>query len=339
MKNFYKKNKNIINIVVLLLITAIVLILALKDDFDEILEHLKTLDIKFVALAFLAVIIYWLIRSLALHNITKKFKKDNKYLSSFQLMLRTQFFNAVTPFSTGGQPYQIYYLMQEGLDSKKSSNVIIQNFIVYQIALVFLGVIAVTYNFFFHLLPKIPLLSHLVLLGFIINTAVIIVMFIVSFSKKLNKKLISFGICLLTKLHIVKDKEKKLEEWDKHITEFHKGACILLENKWDFIKNILYNLFALACLYSIPLFILFAMGDFTSFTVGTAIVTSAYVMLIGSFVPIPGGSGGLEFGFISFYGNFVGGAKLKTIMLLWRFVTYYFGLIVGSIALNIKRVE
>lgn len=339
MKKFYKKNKNIINIVVLLLITVLVLIFALKDDFNEILNHLKNLNIFYVSLAFLSVIIYWLIRSMALHKFTKKFKKDNKYLSSLQLMLRTQFFNAVTPFSTGGQPYQIYYLVQEGLDTKKATNVIIQNFIVYQIALVFLGIIAVTYNFFFHVLNKVALLSHLVLLGFLINTAVIIVMFIVSFSEKMNKKLITLGITFLTKLHLVKDKEAKLKEWDNHITEFHKGAEILLENKWDFIKTILYNLVALFCLYSIPVLILFAMGDFSSFSIITAVVTSAYVMLIGSFVPIPGASGGLEYGFIAFYGNFVGGAKLKTIMLLWRFVTYYFGLIVGSIALNIKRVK
>lgn len=339
MKEILKKYKNVINIIVLLLITALVLIFALKDDFDEIINHLKNLNYGYLSLAFLAVILYWLIRSLALHKFTKKFKNDNKYLSSLQLMLRTQFFNAITPFSTGGQPYQIYYLTQEGLNTKKATNVIIQNFIVYQIALVFLGIIAVTYNFFFHVFNKVALLSHLVLLGFLMNTIVIVVMFIVSFSEKMNKKLISLAITFLTKLHLVKDKEKKLKEWDNHITEFHKGAEILLKDKWDFIKTILYNLFALCCLYSIPVLILFAMGDFSSFSILTAIITSAYVMLIGSFVPIPGASGGLEYGFIAFYGNFVGGAKLKTIMLLWRFVTYYFGLIVGSVALNIKRVK
>ncbi len=62
-------------------------------------------------------------------------------------------------------------------------------------------------------------------------------------------------------------------------------------------------------------------------------------MLIGSFVPIPGGSGGLEYGFIVFYGNYIGGPKLTAIMLLWRFVTYYFGMIVGAINLNMRKVK
>ena len=99
---------------------------------------------------------------------------------------------------------------------------------------------------------------------------------------------------------------------------------------------ILVNLIALSFLYIIPMFVLFAMGDFSSLNVFNTIITSAYVMLIGSFVPIPGGTGGLEYGFVKFYGTFIGGSVLTSIMLIWRFITYYFGLIIGAIAFNVK---
>ena len=62
-------------------------------------------------------------------------------------------------------------------------------------------------------------------------------------------------------------------------------------------------------------------------------------MLIGSFVPIPGGSGGLEYGFVKFFGVFIAGAKLSSIMLVWRILTYYLGMIVGAIFLNVKEEE
>ena len=81
------------------------------------------------------------------------------------------------------------------------------------------------------------------------------------------------------------------------------------------------------------------MGNFNAFSAGTAIVTSAYIMIIGSFVPIPGATGGLEFGFVQLYGNFIGGSQLSAMMIVWRFITYYFGMIVGAIALNIKKVK
>ena len=62
-------------------------------------------------------------------------------------------------------------------------------------------------------------------------------------------------------------------------------------------------------------------------------------MLLGSFVPMPGGTGGLEYGFLAFYGNFLTGSALTALMLLWRFITYYLGMILGAIALNVKRVK
>ena len=80
------------------------------------------------------------------------------------------------------------------------------------------------------------------------------------------------------------------------------------------------------------------MRDYTSLNVFTAIITSAYVMLIGSFVPIPGGSGGLEYGFVAFFGYFLQvSGKLTALMILWRLVTYYLGIIAGAIIMNIKE--
>ena len=67
------------------------------------------------------------------------------------------------------------------------------------------------------------------------------------------------------------------------------------------------------------------------------IIATAYVMIMGSFVPLPGGSGGLEFGFVQFFGGFTLGAKLSSIMLVWRLLTYYLGIIVGAISLNQKE--
>ena len=192
-------------------------------------------------------------------------------------------------------------------------------------------------NFFFQIFPHNDLLTHLITLGFIINTLVIVVSFIVAFGKNISKKILHFGITVLSKLKIVKDKEKKLEKWNESITNFHKSAKVLMEDKKLFFSMIIVNLVALSILYMIPVFVLYAAGSFDKVNVEIAIIASAYVMLIGSFVPIPGGTGGLEYGFMRFYGFFIHGSLLSATMLIWRFITYYFGLIVGGIAFNVNR--
>ncbi|MDO4963638.1 MAG: lysylphosphatidylglycerol synthase transmembrane domain-containing protein [bacterium] len=331
--------KKKLNIILLIIISGLVLYFSLKDNFLNTIHQILTMNIWYLLLAFIFLILFWVFRSYPMYSFCKKINKDFKYTSSLQLTLRTQFFNAVTPFATGGQPYQIYYLKQMGLNYASSTSVVLENFIVYQIALVLLGLIALLTNKIFHIFTKVYLLQKLIALGFIINALVIIVMFILAFGKRLNKFLIKIGINILTKLRLVKNKEEKLKKWDVAINDFHNSAKILLQDKKNFIFNIIYNFIALCCLYLIPLFIMYSMGTFNIITPGVAVVTSAYIMIIGSFVPIPGATGGLEYGFMQFYGNFITGSKLSAMMLVWRFITYYFGIIVGVIALNIKKVK
>jgi len=333
------KMKKKLNIIILIVITLLVLYFSLKDNFEEIINQILTMNIWFLLIAFILVIMFWLFRSYPVYTFCKKINKEFKFIQAIQLTLRTQFFNAVTPFATGGQPYQIFYLKSCGLDYASSTSVVLQNFIVYQIALVTLGLIALFSNNIFHIFAKTDLLTHLITLGFIINTLVILVMFAVAFSKKTNKYLINLKINILTKLKIVKNKKKTLEKWDLKIIKFHSSAKILLKDKKTFIINILSNFVALCTLYLVPLFVLYSMGVFDAFSAGVSIVTCAYVMIIGSFVPIPGATGGLEFGFVQFFGNFITGSTLSALMLVWRFITYYFGMIVGAIALNIKKVK
>ena len=330
--------KNLFSIFVLLILTLVVLYFSLKDDFSNIISQILSVNLFFLILAFLLVMIYWFFKSVVLYNFTRKFSPNYKFKTAFRTQAVTQFFNAVTPFSSGGQPFQIYSLKKSGLTISNATNVTIEEFVVYQIALVSLGILAIFFNHLFGIFPYDSVLSKLVVIGFSLNTVVIIFLFIIAFGKKSNKFLIKIAINILTFFKLVKNKEKKLEEWNTYINNFHNGAKILIANKKDFFLNILYSFLGLVCFYLVPLLILFSMGDFTSFTGLQAVIASAYVMLIGSFVPLPGGTGGIEYGFIKFFGVFIiSDTKLRALMLLWRFVTFYMGIIVGGIALNIKE--
>lgn len=333
MKRKYKS----LNYILLLLITALVLYFSLKDNYEVIIHELKNINLFWFFVGILFIVVYWLFRTLSIHEFIKKFKKDFTLFSSFKLTMTTVFFDGVTPFSSGGQPVQIYYLKKRGVEVVDGTNIAIQNFIVYQIALVLLGVIAIVSNSIFDIFPSSSILKKLVTLGFIINLLVTLGLFSIAFLKKFNKFICKTLINLLTKFKIVKNKEEKTTQFNDYVYKFNKGTKQLLSNKPLFIKGIIYNIVALTCYYIVPLVIMFSMGDYTSLNIFTSIITSAYVMLIGSFVPIPGGSGGLEYGFISFFGYFLAGGKLTATMLIWRFVTYYLGIIVGAIVMNIKE--
>ncbi len=321
------------NAIVLFVVLIIILWAVLKDDFSNIINTLAKTDFRWIAFAVVFVFLYWGLRTACLFMISREYSRKLKFYKIFQLTLITQFFNGITPFSSGGQPMEVYYLSKCGIKPTKGTNIIVQNFIMYQMALIVHGIIAITLNYNLRFFKEIDILRELVTIGFIINILVGVGLLFISFSTKFNKKVISLAIKLCYKLKLVKDIDKTIENWSDKLSEFHESAELLKKKKMLFVKGFVYNFLALAVFYVIPLFVIYGMGSFNINVIET-ISASAYVLIIGAFVPIPGGSGGIEYGFLQFFGNFVAGPALSASLLVWRFITYYLGIILGAISIN-----
>ncbi len=322
------------NTILLLIITLIVLYVILKDDFFNIINILKNLDMKYILLAILFFFLSVSIKGYVNYKITND-KDKVSLMEAIKHNLIAQFFNGITPFSTGGQPMEVYMLTEHNIPVSKATNQTVQSFIFYQIALVICGILAVLYNFTFHIFPKIKLLKHLILLGFFINTAVAVVLILISYSKVITKKIGDLVIKILKKLKI-KINEEKIQ---KSFEEYYEGFQEIKSRRGLFVSGVVLNIASLLLLYIIPLLILYSMRDFYSINVLETLTASAYVYIIGAFVPIPGASGGIEYGFSQIYGNFIYFNKLSATLLIWRFITYFTGIIIGAIIFNIEKKE
>lgn len=324
------------NTIILLAITVLVLYLVLKDNLKNIIKAISSMDYKYILIA----ILFFLLSIVIKAYINYKTVADPKKISLKEAIkhnIITQFFNGITPFSTGGQPMEIYMLTEHNIKLSHATNITIQNFIFYQIALVIYGIVAITYNSIFHIFPNNPLLRRLVLIGFIVNILVAIGLFFITFSKKTTKKIMNITISLLAKIKIVKNKEKLILRLDDRLNEFHESAKELRKRKKLLIGGIFLNLISLTCLYIIPLFIVFGLHDYTSINILDTLTSSAYVLIMGAFVPIPGASGGIEYGFLKFFGNFLSSNIISAVLLIWRFITYYLGMILGALAFSLEK--
>ena len=332
-----KKNKikYIFNFLLIAIVLSIVLYFSLKDNYQEIISTILKMNYIWIFVAILALIIYRLCASLGHYYIIKANNGKVSYLKCFQINLMILFFHGITPFAGGGQPMEIYFLHKEGISVTKATNITLQNFIVYQIALIITGLIALIYNHIFNVFPNDSLIKYLVVLGFTINTLVLVVTFILSFGKKTNKFIIEKGIHFLAKIKIIKEEKKTQEKCQKYLQSFHDNAIELKKNKKIVAFMVLINIIGLMTMYSMPYPILRGMGiNINIFEVITAI---AYVMIIGSFVPIPGGTGGIEYSFIFFFQYLISGSILHAAMLVWRLISYYLGMVFGAFALALYR--
>ncbi len=333
MKN--KKIKYIFNFLLIAIVLAIVLYFSLKDNYQEIISTIFKMNYLWIFVAILFLIIYRLCASLGHYYIIKANNGKVSYLKCFQINLMILFFHGVTPFAGGGQPMEIYFLHKEGISVTKATNITLQNFIVYQIALILAGLFALIYNRIFNVFPNDNLIKYLVVLGFLINTLVLVVTFILSFGKKTNKFIIEKGIHFLTKIKIIKDEQKVQDKCQKYLQSFHDNAMELKKNKKIVAFTVLINILGLMTLYSMPYPILRGMN--VNINILKVVTAIAYVMIIGSFVPIPGGTGGIEYSFIFFFQYLISGSILHAAMLVWRLISYYLGMIFGAIALSLYR--
>ena len=326
------------NTFILITITFIVIYVVLKDNFKNILDLLTTVDIKYIVLCFFLFFVSIFFKAYASY-VTVNDKQKYSLKESVKHSIIIQFFNGITPFSTGGQPMEIYMLTKHGISANKGTMIVLQNFIFYQIALVLLGILAVSYNYFFHIFPNIVVLKKFVLLGFFVNIVVAISIFIISISKKITFLCMNLIINILAKIKLIKNEIEVKQNLSKRLDEFHESAKVLRRRKGLLFKGVLLNFLSLVFLYVIPLFIVYSMGNYNSLSLFECLTSSAYVFLIGAFIPIPGASGGIEYGFLTFFSNFLTSSVNSAVMLIWRFITYYFGMIIGVIAFDFDERE
>ena len=331
-----KKSNFIINILIILVVLVIVLYFSLKDDYNEIMNSIFNMDLKWFIISVLLFCLYRFLVGLSVYKLALVNDEKIPMLKGVQISFIIPFFHGVTPFAGGGQPMEVYYLHKENISITKATNITVQNFIVYQISLVLMGFFALIYNKIFGIFPANSLIKKLVILGVLINLLVLVVTFILSFGKKLNKFILNQGINILAKLKIIKNVDKTRNKLNEYLHNFHKNAVKLKKNKKQVLFNILINILGIFSLYLVPYAVFKGLG-INNLGIIDAVVSTAYVMTIGSFVPIPGGTGGIEYGFMFFYGHLVNGSVLNAAMLVWRFVTYYLAMIIGGVALSMYR--
>lgn len=326
-----------LNIILLVIVAFIVVFFTLKDDFNGAMNYFKNMNYLWILVAALAMLLNIFFQSLSQYRFLKEVDPNYKFSSCFKLMCMSMFFNAITPFSSGGQPFEMYLLNKEGIKVSDSLNALIQNFITYQFGLIFTSTVAIILNAIFKILPDSLLLKKIVLIGYFANIIVMGIIIFISRAKKANTKIFSKIFKFIFHFKFIKNREEKEQKFLKYLDDFYNSTAIMKNNKKNTMLSFIFNLISLCFLYSIPVFVFFAFGHF-KLDYLESFISSSFTFLIGSFVPIPGATGGLEYGFLDFFKIFIkDSAMLSAGMLLWRLITYYFSMVLGGVILMTYR--
>ncbi|SHK29426.1 hypothetical protein SAMN02745163_03587 [Clostridium cavendishii DSM 21758] len=324
------KNKIFNSIVVIVSACIFVSFFIFNKGLNSLIEDLKLLNTSWISLAILLMLIFLIFEMLTLYIITKNFyNTDNLLISSIKFEIVGQFFGAVTPFSAGSHPAQLYSMTESKIPAGIAGSILMVKFIIYQAINIFILLLAFVFKFNYFS-SKVKYFLYLSISGVIIHIIITIFAILFSINNKIPKSIFKFVFKILKKFHLTRNTENTYKKIETELNEFHKNASLMSKH----IKMCIYIaiLTFLECLSfsSIPYCIYRSFG-FNSTDILTMIAAQIFLTNFMAIIPLPGAEGGAEGGFYLIYSLFFKGDSIITALFVWRIITYYSVVAVGSI--------
>ena len=316
------KNK-IIDLAIVLAIACIFLsFFIFSNGFSLLLIQLKTLDLHWIVMGILCIVVFWIFESTILYIITNSlYSTDYLFFKSLKTAMTGQFFSAITPLQTGGQPAQLYVMTENEIPAGISASVLMVKFIIHQSTLTIYSIIVIIskYNYF---KLKIPHFIHFCIIGFLFNTAIIVFAIIFSVNEKLTIKILSVLLLTMKRIKIIKNFKTKYNIIETEIRSFHENSALISKNIKTCIFSSILTFLQWTVYYSIP-FCIYKSFGLSSDNLWTMICAQVFLTLFMSFIPLPGAAGGAEGGFFLIFGIFFKGGTIVPALFMWRMITYY----------------
>lgn len=339
MSKMKKRNKLILNVILILIASVIIFSILFGSNFNQILESLVNIDKTLLVLALVLVFFWQFIIGAILTKLTKYLHKNYKYYQGFINSLIASFFHGITPSASGGQVIQTYIFNKQGVETSKSLSILWIDFIIYQASLCIFTFILIVlrYNYFFNTYNN---WFGLVIISFLINLSIILGLFAVAKFDKFHIWVSDNGINFLHRIKIIKNPEKTRANFQEKINQFQIESkkisgnfklifvCVFL----NFLRLVVYDAIAIVIFMALKI-------PFDLDLIITSIAISAFVSMLSNFIPLPGGSGGAEGLFLLMYSQLFVATKVQTALIVWRFITYYALMIVGGLVFLFNNIK
>lgn len=309
-------------------------------SFVEVFSSVKPQNVLLAVGALAAILLLDVCKYVVtLHATTRTLRP----LVSVKTSLLGRYYDNITPFASGGQPMQIYYLYTKGYSAGLSSAVVMIKYFFNTTAWLAVAFVAMVCNK--QVLS--PVSNGNVLLiagwtGWALNMCVPVFMVLFVAMPKLAKRITAWIIHVGFKLKIVKNKEAAMHRALSAVRDFRSSFVIMAKRPLHLVLLTLCCVLELSLSFAFPYFIIRMFNglqtDAGFATMFQVMALHAFASFAASVVPTPGNSGALE-GLITTAFSSIAGATLMWVIFTWRFSVYYIYILigVGITAFNLVR--
>ena len=310
--------------------------LFIAGEGEDTIRALTSFNYLFLLLALAGIIVYWLLESASMQLICNSLFRGFSFVKTVIVTIIGQYFNCITPLSSGGQPMQAYYYQRFGLPIQHAMPMLLCRFIAYQFTMIVYAIIVLALRFNYFMQDLRPIM-YLVAIGFFGGFILIASLLLLAFAKGPIIKAATWAINLLGRIGILKNPDHTLASATKSLEESYVGIRYLLKEPLLLTKVCLVTFVQLTVYFSLSWVIFAGFGlDLESLGMDpidgyfTIISCQAFIYLISSFVPLPGAIGASEASYITFFNYVYKDASVVALStFIWRALTFYLPIIVG----------
>ena len=312
--------------------------LFIAGEAEDTIRALTSFNYLFLVLALAGIVVYWLLEALSMQLICNSLFKGFSFAKTVIVTIIGQYFNCVTPLSSGGQPMQAYYYQRFGLPLQHAMPMLLCRFIVYQFTMTVYAIIVLVLRFNYFMQDLRPIM-YLVAIGFVGGFVLIAMLLALAFAKNAVIRAATWAINLLGRIGILKNPERSLANATKSLEEAYSGMRFLLKEPAMLIKVSLVTFVQLTVYFSLSWVIFAGFGlDLEKLGMDpidgyfTVISCQAFIYLIASFVPLPGAIGASEASYITFFNYVYQDPSIVALStFIWRALTFYLPIVLGMI--------
>ncbi len=237
------------------------------------------------------------------------------------------YFGAITPGASGGQPAQIYYMNKDKIHVDISAITIFFMVFASQIVIVLMGgIFVITQKQIF--LKSEYWFPYLLLAGALVMIGLTVILSALMFSKKVVPFLVNYALKLGEKLHWIKKPAIAKAKMDVLLIAYRDKAKLILKHPDLFVKVFIVTALQWIsyCMVSYLVYLSFGYHQYNAFELMTG---QAFINIAVAAVPLPGSVGIAEKSFLNLYGQFYPVKDLPSAMILSRITTFYLPLIIS----------
>lgn len=332
------KKKKIGNLILLIvnfcIIAGIFIYFYLTSGTVDIYE-LFSLDLRwtFLLVAVLMLLMTIIIEALRYAQLIYKSTGKFRFFLSLKTHLLGKYYDNITPFAAGGQPFQIFYLNKKGVKGDKATSIPLTKHVITVATSVLIGLFVIVYNLIKPLTSS-GIILALAVIACAVNLGLISLILLLSISKKIGPALVIKCLKLLNKLKIIKNYKATFFKVNRFVKNYQKSMRQFTKSLSTIIIQFVLSFLGYLSWYAIVYFIYLAFLP-AGITPAVSFLDIFMLMtlcdLCSSVMPLPGGSGLAEISFDQLFRTWFVAGLLPWALLSWRTLTYFVFIIIGGI--------